>query len=176
MCAYERKRADPNYHEKKKRWESAKHERHRAARAEGRDTAKFIYADTRNNDRRKGRDNDLTIECVEVLIKDGCTYCGDTEIRMTLDRIDNERGHTQDNVVGACIRCNLTRGAMPHEAWKVLAPGMREARERGLFGAWTRALTSSASGPRTGQATRPHVEPEAKTANTRSPRGSSSAR
>jgi hypothetical protein len=56
---------------------------------------------------------------------------------MTLDRIDNDKGHTEDNVVPACIRCNYTRRSMPYEAWLVVAKGMREARERGLFGEWT---------------------------------------
>jgi len=56
---------------------------------------------------------------------------------MTLDRIDNDKGHTQDNVVPACIRCNYARRSMPYEAWLVVAKGMREAREQGLFGDWT---------------------------------------
>jgi hypothetical protein len=58
---------------------------------------------------------------------------------MTIDRIDNEIGHTLSNVVPACIRCNYVRRDMPHEAWLCLVEGMREAVFRGLFGSWTAA-------------------------------------
>ena len=71
------------------------------------------------------------------MITQPCSYCLDTEAKMTLDRIDNTIGHTQANVVPACLRCNVTRGSMPYEAWKVVSLGMKSARELGLFGAWT---------------------------------------
>jgi len=97
-----------------------------------------IYIEARKFDRGKGFDNDLTRHIVEGLIAQGCAYCGDTElIQMSLDRIDNDRGHTEDNVVPACLRCNYTRKNMPYEAWLILAPAMRDARIRGLFGDWT---------------------------------------
>jgi hypothetical protein len=106
-------------------------------RAAGQYTEKFILWDARKSDRKAGRENNLTREGIKVLIDQGCCYCGETEIRMTLDRIDNDKGHTQDNVVPACIRCNYTRKNMPYEAWLVVAKGMREAREKDLFGDWT---------------------------------------
>jgi hypothetical protein len=56
---------------------------------------------------------------------------------MTLDRIDNKRGHSRANVVPACIRCNYARRDMPYAAWLCLAPGLRVALEQGLFGEWT---------------------------------------
>lgn len=95
-----------------------------------------IYADSRKSDKKKGRANDLTKEFIKKQIEKGCSYCGETESRMTLDRIDNGRGHTMDNVVPACIRCNYFRRDMPYEAWLVIAPAMREVRERGLLGDW----------------------------------------
>jgi len=110
---------------------------HKRQRAAGEETDKFISQDSKGSDRKRGLENDLTREFIREQIKDGCCYCGGTDIRMTLDRIDNERGHTQDNVVPACIRCNYTRGNMPHEAWLILAPSMRDARLGGLFGDWT---------------------------------------
>jgi len=79
----------------------------------------------------------LTKGFIAEQVAKGCLYCGESEIRMTLDRICNEKGHTQDNVMPACIRCNYTRRDMPHEAWLVVAKGMREAREAGLFNGWT---------------------------------------
>lgn len=53
-----------------------------------------------------------------------------------LDRIDNSKGHTKDNVRAACIRCNYMRGSMPFEAWEFLVPTIKEAVKRGLFGKW----------------------------------------
>lgn len=79
----------------------------------------------------------MTVEFVQQMIEGGCSYCGESELRMTLDRIDNSQGHTRENVVAACIRCNYTRKDMPHGAWILLAPAMKVARECGLFGAWT---------------------------------------
>lgn len=98
---------------------------------------KVICRDAKRSDRRHGRTFGLSPETVSALIARGCVYCGEAEVRMTLDRIDNDKGHTEDNVVPACIRCNYTRRSMPYEAWLVVAKGMREARERGLFGEWT---------------------------------------
>jgi len=98
---------------------------------------RFILKDSRKSDRKYGRENNLTKEFIADEISKGCSYCGDSEIRMTLDRIDNDQGHTQDNVVSACIRCNYTRKDMPYKAWLVVARGMREAREVGLFSGWT---------------------------------------
>jgi hypothetical protein len=36
----------------------------------------------------------------------------------TLDRVDNEEGHTDNNVVLACLACNLQRRTMDAERFK----------------------------------------------------------
>jgi len=95
-----------------------------------------ILADSRKSDKKKGLSNDLDLEFVKSLILLGCSYCGENSIRITLDRIDNAIGHIKENVVPACIRCNYTRGSMPYEAWILISPKMKEARELGLFGDW----------------------------------------
>ena len=49
-------------------------------------------------------------ECVMVL------YRNAREPRQwTLERLDNSKGHNRDNVVIACLQCNLTRKTMYHE-------------------------------------------------------------
>ncbi len=98
--------------------------------------AYYTLKATRSSDRSKGRNNDLTVEWIENATANGCIYCGEKEIRVSLDRIDNSRGHTKDNVVAACMRCNYLRRDMPFAAWKVLVPAVRKARERGLFAGW----------------------------------------
>lgn len=99
--------------------------------------AKYALWDSQKSDRKKGFDNDLDIEFVKSLLSEGCRYCGESELRMTLDRIDNSLGHLRSNVIPACIRCNYARGSMPHAAWLCLVPGLQRAREEGLFGGWT---------------------------------------
>lgn len=98
--------------------------------------ARFVLQDCRKSDRKKGRENDLTLDFVRVQLDGACLYCGDTSVRMSLDRIDNSKGHTLLNVNRACIRCNYARGNMPYEAWLCLIPGLHEARLKGLFGKW----------------------------------------
>lgn len=102
--------------------------------------AKYILQDAKKIDKRKGRVTDLDLDFVTSLISQPCSYCKGSELRMTLDRIDNDVGHIRNNVVSACIRCNLARGAMPYEAWLCLVPGLQRARELGLFGDWTGRL------------------------------------
>ncbi len=111
--------------------------RHTKQRSQEEHRYKYLWLDSRSNDRNKGRENDLTKEFIKSEIGKECSYCGETGIQMTLDRVDNDLGHLMSNVVPACIRCNLARRGMPHKAWVVIAVAMREAREKGLFGDWT---------------------------------------
>ena len=67
---------------------------------------------------------------VELLLvsKMRCTYCREcceliykdvmAPRQWTLDRVDNDRGHTGDNVTLACLACNLQRRTMDAERFK----------------------------------------------------------
>lgn len=79
---------------------------------------------------------------LEGLIREACRYCGETTLKMTLDRRNNAVGHTKANVQPCCIRCNLIRRDMPYEAWLVIAPSVRASREAGLFNSWTAEIHS----------------------------------
>lgn len=111
--------------------------------------AYLIYTDSRGTDTKKNRENDLDQNFIQETIKNGCSYCGETELRMTLDRIDNDLGHLKSNVIPACIRCNYTRKDMPYEAWLIVAPGMRAAREAGMFNEWTGRARKTSNLPTT---------------------------
>jgi 5-methylcytosine-specific restriction endonuclease McrA len=111
-------------------------ERTKAKRRNLEEQDRWIYVDSRRSDKKIGFENDLTREFIAATIKRGCDYCGELGLRMTLDRIDNSKGHLQTNVVPSCVRCNLVRGSMPYPAWLVVAKGMREARVNGLFDNW----------------------------------------
>lgn len=72
--------------------------------------APLRMAKYQRTDREKGLTNDLDVEFVKETYKQGCYYCGDKAIRnMTLDRIDNTKGHTKDNCICACTQCNRQR-------------------------------------------------------------------
>jgi hypothetical protein len=123
--------------EKKRAWQKRRNLMFSQMRAAGVNVARFILREARRSDTLRGHTCDLTKAEIEQLIARGCSYCGETVLRMTLDRIDNAKGHTRDNVVPACIRCNYARRNMPYEAWLCLTDGMRRARELGLFEGWT---------------------------------------
>lgn len=47
------------------------------------------------------------------LLDCGCYYCGTQNLEMygiSLDRIDNNKGYTEENVVACCGKCNRLRG------------------------------------------------------------------
>ena len=113
---------------------TARRSRQRASLVE---QERWICIDAKSSDNKAGFENDLTRDFVKELIAKGCIYCGETKMRMTLDRIDNDKGHLRSNVVPACIRCNYVRRNMPYEAWIKIAPAIREVRVLGLFGTWT---------------------------------------
>lgn len=95
-----------------------------------------IVQDARYSDEKKGLVSDLDKEWVAEQIANPCSYCGEKEILMTLDRIDNSIGHLKNNLLPACGRCNYFRRDMPFDAWKILVPAVKEAREKGLLEGW----------------------------------------
>lgn len=98
--------------------------------------AREIIYNSKKQDKKKKFENNLTISLVEALIEKPCFYCGENNIKMTLDRKNNDIGHVETNIVAACIRCNNIRRDMPYAAWIFLVSKIKEAREIGLFGKW----------------------------------------
>jgi hypothetical protein len=63
----------------------------------------------KNYDKKNGYHSNLTIDyLIDNIFNKKCTYCHTTE-NLGCDRVDNNKGHTTDNVVPACGRCNITR-------------------------------------------------------------------
>lgn len=83
----------------------------------------------RLRDKQKGLKNDLELNWVREFVKQPCIYCGDTE-DIGLDRIDNTKGHTKDNVVPCCYACNTTRGNnFSFEEMKILGKTIKEIKK-----------------------------------------------
>lgn len=53
---------------------------------------------------------DMSTNEILAIIERPCHYCGTTEHRRGLDRIDNSKGHVKGNVLPACWSCNFARG------------------------------------------------------------------
>ena len=100
---------------------------------------KYIILESRRQDTIHNRSYDLDFKFVEKLIQSGCKYCGaqPENCKMSIDRIDNTKGHIKTNVIPSCVNCNLTRGSMPYDAWiTYLAPAMKQAMESGKLNNW----------------------------------------
>ncbi len=115
-------------------------EKRKIERKDPKARAKYLIIDSRHGDTRSGRQNDLDHDFVNTMLSKSCFYCGDDEIRKTLDRIDNSIGHVKTNVVTSCMRCNFTRRDMPYKAWLEIAKAVKYCRENELFGQWTGSI------------------------------------
>jgi len=67
------------------------------------------YADFKYSAKRRGIGFDLTKDEFSRLRNQPCFYCGDTEINMSIDRIDSSVGYTSSNCMPSCISCNFAK-------------------------------------------------------------------
>jgi len=84
-----------------------------------------------NDDRKKGFDPpDYSFEQLLMRIAaNRCCYC-DSIDNLGLDRIDNSKGHTKDNTVVCCYRCNMTRSNLySHDEFKLIGKVIQEIDE-----------------------------------------------
>ena len=68
-----------------------------------------------NSDTQKGlydKKNFITDEFIQKMYDDQngiCKLCLNPIIRVSVDRIDNNYGHTKNNVQLTCLRCNVSK-------------------------------------------------------------------
>lgn len=76
-----------------------------------RNKASKMMAQYRCYDKKKGFElTRFSIEWfIENILRMSCVYCGISK-NVGADRVDNFIGHTKENIVPACYRCNTTRG------------------------------------------------------------------
>lgn len=61
-------------------------------------------------DKKQGTLCDLSEQWfIDNISAQPCTYCGTTNRPIGADRIDNDKGHTKDNVVPCCKICNKVK-------------------------------------------------------------------
>lgn len=88
-----------------------------------------MYHAYKLRDKKHGLENNLTKEFVLEECKKPCIYCGDTK-RIGLDRIDNMKGHTKDNVVPCCYECNCARlDNFTHEEMLIIGKSIAEVKK-----------------------------------------------
>jgi len=63
----------------------------------------------------RGRDFELSIEQFEGYWQQPCYYCGDKIETIGLDRINNDKGYSIDNIVPCCYICNIMKRTMSKE-------------------------------------------------------------
>lgn len=86
-----------------------KNKKYSAARERYDKSPKKKYDYIKKRSKKKG----LKIDAKELLLPllyQCCHYCGDSQKRIGLDRIDNSKGYTLDNVLPCCPTCNVIRG------------------------------------------------------------------
>jgi hypothetical protein len=101
-----------------------------------RDRSKFLVRSYVRRDKLKGFENNIDVIWFDQNI-DGkpCYYCGSEDDFVGCDRIDNDRGHTVDNVVPACRSCNVTRGnRFTCEEMKILGEAIRLVKDSRIMG------------------------------------------
>lgn len=84
------------------------------------------YSSYKERDKRKNLYNDLDLNFAKEMMSQPCIYCGSTK-DIGLDRIDNKKGHSKDNVVPCCYICNTARNSnFSFEEMKILGKTIKE--------------------------------------------------
>lgn len=94
------------------------------------------YQAYKRHDKVHGVINDIDYEYVKEQLNNPCYYCESTDIMIGLDRKNSSLGHTKENCVPCCYRCNLFKSNIPYEAWMHIVEKVREAVKLGLFLDW----------------------------------------
>jgi hypothetical protein len=78
-------------------------------------TINGAYSIYRSSAKRRNILFELTVEQFSEYWKKDCYYCGDKIETIGLDRVDNDKGYTIDNIVSCCEFCNKAKLKMSKE-------------------------------------------------------------
>ena len=86
---------------------------------EGKQTPKNKWKNLHYGAKKRGYEVTLTFEDCSGLFLDNCHYCGKPSVEEVklhgLDRVDNEKGYSMDNVVTCCEQCNVAKSTQTYE-------------------------------------------------------------
>lgn len=68
-----------------------------------------LYRTTKYNAGKRGKQWELNPESFKKLVLSPCHYCGETQQRRGIDRVDNNKGYTKQNSVSCCKLCNYMK-------------------------------------------------------------------
>lgn len=87
----------------------------------------FLYKKYRQSAKRRGYDFNIDIDEFSLITKENCIYCGcepstvvksnwgDEYVHNGIDRLDNSRGYTSDNIAPCCSVCNRAKNKMNYD-------------------------------------------------------------
>lgn len=96
-----------------------------------RNKASKMIASYNNTDKKKGFPRgDLNIDWfIENVFNKKCSFCNDTN-RLGVDRIDNNKCHSKENVVPCCYECNIARANnFTHEEMKTIGKAIKKIKK-----------------------------------------------
>lgn len=67
------------------------------------------YRLVKSSAKRRNYPFDLTLEQYQHIIEQPCSYCGENEKKIGVDRVDNTQGYTKDNSTPCCKTCNMMK-------------------------------------------------------------------
>ncbi len=65
--------------------------------------------------RRRKIEFELTLKDIEENWNKTCSYCGDMINGVGIDRIENTKGYTKDNIQNCCYLCNVAKNTLSHK-------------------------------------------------------------
>lgn len=92
------------------------------------------YKAYKTADKKSQRDT-LSWEEAIPLFKGDCFYCG-SNVAIGIDRKDSSQGHTKDNSVSCCEKCNIILGDLPFEAKLILKTSLEQIQKQKLLDSW----------------------------------------
>ena len=108
----------PDYQKfKGKRYSKSKRgkENHKIVKKRYQQTYKGVYWNYKGNAKHSGFEFNLTMQDFKNFESKNCFYCGEKLTRVGLDRKDNSKGYTLDNVNPCCSTCNYMRRIQTQE-------------------------------------------------------------
>lgn len=78
-------------------------------------TLKGKYRTMKGSGLKRNYEVKITFDEFSKIVSDPCSYCGENEKRIGIDRIDNTKGYTLENSAPCCTICNMMKKVMTVE-------------------------------------------------------------